>query len=597
MRPNAALLVLACITSSALAQTPDSASRQLRETLDAIQAYADHEDPMQAIQHGRPAEAGRIRDDSLAASRRRNEEANRQLAALRAIDHAALSESERLDAELIERDLAMGVDGFAFGGHLLVVGPLGGPQQSIPQMTEQMPFARADDLRAHLSRLRLVPGELAHARETLEEGLRRGVTPPRAILPGVVPQFDAVIAGRLQPLREPFARAYPDLDPAQAAALKAEGDAACDAILASLASLRDFLRDTYVPGARDSIACVDLPQGKAWYAHALRVQTTTDRSPQEIHEIGQSEVKRIRAEMLQVIRRTDWFAADAARAKLGDDELFAAFVKFLRTDPRFYFAKPEQLLAGYRDIAKRIDAHLPELFGTLPRLTYGVREIPRFMAPSQTTAYYQPGSLKAGNCGWFYANTYALDQRPKYEMVPLTLHEAVPGHHLQIAIAQELPERHSLRQEMGFNAFVEGWALYSERLGIEMGLYADPYDDFGRLLYEMWRSCRLVVDTGMHALGWSRQQAIDFMKANTALSELNIEREVDRYIGWPGQACGYKLGELCIRGLRAKAERRLGARFSLRAFHDAVLGEGALPLAVLESRMKRWIEAQAAALR
>ena len=597
MHRLAAAALAALLASSSLAQTPDSASSRLRGVLDEIQAFNDREDPVQAIQRGRPGDAGRIRDESAAAIERRNEAAKRQLAALQAIDHAALTETERLDAELIERDLAMGIEGFRFGGHLLVLGPLGGPQQSIPQMSEQMPFARAADLRAHLARLRLVPGELAHERELLQEGLRRGITPPRAILSGVVPQFDAVIAGRLQPLREPFARGYADLDATQAAALQAEGDAACDAILASLASLRDFLRDTYVPGARESIACLALPQGKAWYAHALKVQTTTDRTPEEIHALGQSEVRRIKAEMMQVIRRTDWFAAEPTRASLPDDALFAAFVQWLRTDARFYFTRPEQLLAAYRDVAKRIDAHLPELFGTLPRLPYGVREIPRFMAPSQTTAYYQPGSLKAGNCGWFYANTYALDQRPKYEMVPLTLHEAVPGHHLQIALAQELPERHPLRQEMGFNAFVEGWALYSERLGIEMGLYADPYDDFGRLLYEMWRSCRLVVDTGMHALGWSRQQAIDFMKANTALSELNIEREVDRYIGWPGQACGYKLGELCIRGLRERAERRLGASFSLRAFHDAVLGEGALPLAVLEARMDRWIEAQAAAIR
>ncbi len=590
-------LIAALVTSVALAQSPAPASRQLREALDQIQAFGDREDPMQAIQRGRPADAGRIRDESLAAAARRQQEAIRQLAMLRAIDHAALSESERLDAELVERDLAMGIEGFGFGGHLLVLGPLGGPQQSIPQMTEQMPFAKGDDLRAHLSRLKQVPQELTHQRQLLEEGLRRGVTPPKAILAGVVPQFDAVLAGRLQPLREPFARTYADLDAAQAADLRAQGDAACDAILVSLAGLRDWLREAYVPGARDSIACLSLPDGKAWYAHALKVQTTTDRTPEEIHALGLSEVRRIRAEMLQVIRRTDWFAGDPARAALGDDALFAAFVRYLRTDPRFYFTQPEALLAAYRDVAKRIDAHLPELFGTLPRLTYGVREIPRFMAPSQTTAYYQPGSLKAGNCGWFYANTFALDQRPRYEMVPLTLHEAVPGHHLQISIAQELPERHPLRQDMGFNAFVEGWALYSERLGMEMGLYADPYDDFGRLLYEMWRSCRLVVDTGMHALGWSRPQAIDFMKANTALSELNIEREVDRYIGWPGQACGYKLGELCIRGLRQEAERRLGARFSLRAFHDAVLGEGALPLAVLEARMRRWIDAQSAALR
>ncbi len=594
MRNIACLAALALL---ALAPTQTPTPPSLQQAFDAIQAFRDREDPMEAISKGRPAEAGRIMDLSLAAIERRLEETKALLATLRAVDKGNLSERDRLDAELIERDLAMEIEGHGFGGHLLVLGPLGGPQQSVPQMNEQMPFARADDLRAHLSRMRAVPQSLRNQQTLLAEGLRRGITPPKAILGGIVPQFDAVIAGGLPTLREPFERTYPDLTAEQATSLRTEGAAAADAIVAQLVTMRDFVRETYVPGARDSIACLALPQGRAWYAFRLREQTTTDLTPEAIHEIGLGEVRRIRAEMLTVIRRTDWFASDPSRAAMKDDDLFASFVKYLRTDPRFYHRSAEDLLAGYRELSKRIDAFLPSLFETLPRLPYGVREIPRFMAPTQTTAYYQPGSLKAGNPGWFYANTFALDQRPRYEMVPLTLHEAVPGHHLQVALSQELPDRHPLRRDQGFNAFVEGWALYAERLGIEMGLYQDPYDDFGRLLYEMWRSCRLVVDTGMHALGWSRQQAIDFMKTNTALSELNIEREVDRYIGWPGQACGYKLGELCIRRLREKAERRLGAGFDLRAFHDAVLGEGSLPLAVLESRMDRWIEARANALK
>jgi prolyl oligopeptidase len=300
--------------------------------------------------------------------------------------------------------------------------------------------------------------------------------------------------------------------------------------------------------------------------------------------------------MLSVIRRTDWFAADAARAKIADDALFDAFVGCLRTDPRFYAKGEEELLARYRDTCKRIDAKLPALFGTLPRNPYGVRAVPKFMAPTQTTAYYMPGSLRAGNPGWFYANTHALEQRPLYEMVPLSLHEAVPGHHLQISIAQELPDQPEFRRDMHFTAFVEGWALYAERLGIEMGFFEnDPYSDFGRLTYEMWRSTRLVVDTGIHAFGWSKERAMDFMKRNTALSELNIEREVDRYIDWPGQACGYKIGELRIRAMRAKAEGELGASFDVRAFHDAVLGAGAIPLDVLALRIDAWIVARKAA--
>jgi uncharacterized protein (DUF885 family) len=590
------IMVLAIALPVAASEPPAAdAAAQLRACFDAIQAFRDAEFPMDALANGRPCDPSTITDMSLEGFERRHRRTQALLAELETVDLASLDARDRLDAEVIRRDLAMEVAGHRFGGFLLLVGPLGGPQQSVPQMTDRVPMARVEDVRHHLARLRAVPASLQAQRALLQEGVRRGITPPKAILPGVVPQFDAVIQGRLQALREPFGRAWTGLSPTEQAALQRDGDAAVDAVVAELEVLRDFVRDTYIPACRDAIACVDLPDGRAWYDHRLREMTTTELDASAIHHIGLSEVERIRGEMLAVIRRTDWFAADGARASLPDDALFADFVAYLRSDPRFYHTSAEALLAGYRDLAKRIDAFMPTLFRRLPQLPYGVREIPRFMAPSQTTAYYMSGSLDAGNPGWFYANTYALDQRPRYEMVPLTLHEAVPGHHLQIALSQEMPDRHPLRRDLFFTAFVEGWALYAERLGIEMGLFQEPYDDFGRLLYEMWRSCRLVVDTGMHALGWSRQQAIDFMKSNTALSELNIEREVDRYIGWPGQACAYKMGELCIRQLRQEAEARLGTRFDLRAFHDAVLGEGALPLLVLEERMRRWIDAQARA--
>ena len=405
-------------------------------------------------------------------------------------------------------------------------------------------------------------------------------------------QFDAVLKGNLEQLRVPFAR-MPDAIPAtRQEELRKELAAAIPPILIALGEMRAYLITTYLPACRDSVGASELPDGRAWYEHSLKAHTTTAMTAQEIHDTGLAEVARIRAEMLQVIRRTDWFAAEPTRAGLGDDALFAAFVGYLRTDPRFYAKTEEQLLQHYRDVCKRIDANLPALFGTLPRNTYGVHAVPKFMAPTQTTAYYQPGSLRAGNPGWFCANTYALEQRPLYEAIPLSLHEAVPGHHLQISIAQELPDQPEFRRNMHVTAFVEGWALYAERLGIEMGFFKDdPYSDFGRLTYEMWRSCRLVVDTGIHAFGWGRDRAIEFMKRNTALSELNITREVDRYIDWPGQATGYKIGELRIRAMRATAERELGARFDLRAFHDVVLGAGAIPLDVLAARVDAWVAA------
>ena len=354
--------------------------------------------------------------------------------------------------------------------------------------------------------------------------------------------------------------------------------------------LGDFVVNEYLPKARKTTAAFDLPDGEAYYAHQLRVMTTTDMSAREIHQLGLTEVKRIKAEMLEVIRNTDFMERNPAAREQSDEALFKRFIQYLRKDSRFYYDDPEALLRGYRDICKQVDPWLPKLFKTLPRLSYGVKAIPDFMAPNQTTAYYSSGDIRNAEPGWFYANTYALDQRPRYEMIALALHEAVPGHHFQISIAQELEGLPQFRKDAYFTAFGEGWALYAERLGIEMGLYSDPYDDFGRLLYEMWRACRLVVDTGMHAFYWSRGRGIQFMKSNTALSELNIENEIDRYLSWPGQACAYKIGELKIRELRERAEREMGRAFRLRHFHDELLGAGALPLMILEQRIDAYIE-------
>jgi len=320
-----------------------------------------------------------------------------------------------------------------------------------------------------------------------------------------------------------------------------------------------------------------LPNGKAWYAFRARTSTTTDMTPQQIHELGLAEVKRIRAEMDQVIKGT------------GFKGTFEEFCHFLRTDPKFYYSDADSLLRGYRDICKRADPELAHLFGKLPRLPYGVKEVPAFAEKSQTTAYYQPGSPSAGRPGWYFANTYALETRPKWEMEALSLHESVPGHHLQIAIAQELENAPEFRKHGGYTAFVEGWGLYSESLGTEMGFYKDPYMKFGQLTYEIWRAIRLVVDTGMHSMGWSRQQAIDYFIANSSKNEHDITVEIDRYIVWPGQALAYKIGELKLKELRAYAARELGEKFDVREFHDQVLGSGALPMDVLEKRIKDWV--------
>jgi uncharacterized protein (DUF885 family) len=350
-----------------------------------------------------------------------------------------------------------------------------------------------------------------------------------------------------------------------------------DDVMPALRKLQKFWNDEYYPKTRESIAWTALPQGKEWYEHRVRVMTTTDLTADQIHELGQSEVKRIRAEM------------ETIKNESGFKGTLAEFFHFLRTDPQFYYTTREDLLRAYRDIAKRIDPELTRLFGKLPRTPYGVIPVPAYAEKTTTTAYYNAGSPEGNRPGYFYANLYDLGSRPKWEMEALTLHEAVPGHHLQISIAQELENVPRFRRFGGTTAFVEGWGLYAESLGPELGMYKDPYSRFGQLTYEMWRAVRLVVDTGMHAKGWTRQQAIDFFVSNSSKPLHDIEVEIDRYISWPAQALAYKIGELKMKELRAKAEKELGDKFSVRAFHDALLGDGPLPLAVLEARMNGWM--------
>ena len=545
--------------------------------------------PESALRRGVETYAGELTDTSLAGVRRRNAALAGFLEELRAIDASALSAADRLDHGLLERELATSVDGFRFRDWMMPVSGRWGPHQVFAQMGELGTFADLDDYDAYVRRLAGVPGSILGSIEVMRAGIADGIVPPKVTVGSVPEQIRAVRLGIGEMLRKPFASLPNAIGPEDRARLLAGFEAAVPPIERALEEFEAFFRTEYLPACRESIGASEMPDGAAWYAHQLRAHTTTALGAKEIHEIGLAEVARIRAEMLAVIARTDWSAADPARAALPEDERFAAFVAYLRTDPRFYCSSAEELLSRYRELCKRIDPKLPALFGTCPRLTYGIREIPRFMAAAQTTAYYQPGSPERGEPGWFYANTYALDQRPTYEFVPLSLHEAVPGHHFQIALAQELEGVRDFRKDLDSTAFVEGWALYAERLGIEMGLYADPYDDFGRLLYEMWRSCRLVVDTGIHAFGWSRDRAIEFMRRNTALSELNVVNEVDRYVGWPGQACGYKIGELAIRRLRSEAESALGPAFDLRRFHDVLLLSGPLPIDVLETKVRAWV--------
>jgi uncharacterized protein (DUF885 family) len=343
---------------------------------------------------------------------------------------------------------------------------------------------------------------------------------------------------------------------------------------------RAFMADEYVPHTRDTIGASALPHGRDFYRHRVRMFTTTDLTPDEVHQLGLAEVKRIRVEMEQVMADVEF------------DGDFAEFLKYLREEPRFYAETPAELMKEVAFILKEIDGQLPSLFGKLPRMSYGIREVPDYVAPRTTAAYYWPPNGDGTKAGFYYVNTYNLKSRPFYNLEALSFHEAVPGHHLQLALQQELEGVPPFRRFSDFTAFVEGWALYAERLGLEAGFYQDPYSNFGRLTMEMWRACRLVVDSGMHYFGWTREQAIKLLAENTALAMHDIESEVDRYIAWPGQALAYKVGELKIRELRKLAEDQLGTRFDIREFHDVVLASGAVPLDIFEANVKAWLAAK-----
>ncbi|MCO5165371.1 MAG: DUF885 domain-containing protein [Planctomycetes bacterium] len=513
-----------------------------------------------------------------------------RLEAARAVDLEALAPANRVSAELLLHELERRLAAGRFREWLTPLTQVNGPQQSLPQLPERLSFTTRADREAWAARLEAIPGHLAQVVANMRRGLEDGVTPPRLVLARAAEQCRAQATGASEDhaLFAPFRGLGAD------DALRARAARATAAAMEAFGRLAAFVDDEYVPACREALAATSRPDGEDYYAYCLQEHSTLPLAAEEIHAIGLREVARIKAEMHEVIGR----AGVELPPGLEGDARLRAFVERLRADPRSYCRTADELLARYRDVAKRVDPELPRLFGRLPRNTYGVRAMPDFIAPSAPTAYYYSGSLDNGTPGWFVANTHRLDQRPTYEMVPLTLHEAVPGHHLQIALAQEMTDLPRWRTLLGYTAYVEGWALYAERLGLEMGppgsrgLYADPIDDFGRLSYEMWRALRLVVDTGLHALGWTRQRAVDYMLANSALTPENVEREVDRYVAWPGQAVAYKLGELTIRDLRRRAEERLGDRFDLRAFHDVVLGEGAVPLGVLERMVERWIDGQ-----
>lgn len=581
MRKFAVATVL-LLTSGTWAQ-PDS--ERFHALLEADWEYVLEHAPEFATYVGDPRYNDRWNDYSLEAVERWEAHDREVMRQLEAIDRDALNEADRLNYDLFRYNREMAIAGHRFPEEYLPVNQLWGVQQNIAETVNRMPRQTVKQYEDILGRMRSADEPIEQTIERMRRGLERGLTPPAIALRDVPAQIRAQIVESPEdsPIFRPFEEFPASIDePDRERLRQAAREAIAETIVPAYEKLLAFFVDHYLPNARESIALSALPDGEAWYRHRVRDMTTTGLSPEDIHELGLREVERIRAEMDALIEQT------------GFEGSFSDFTEFVQTDPRFYFDDEEALLVAYRDIAKRLDPELPKLFGTLPRNPYGVRPVPEYAEKSQTTAYYMPGSPQAGRAGYFYANTYALDTRPKWEMEALTAHEAVPGHHLQISIAQELPDVPNFRRWGGYTAFVEGWGLYAESLGEELGLYEDPYSKYGQLTYEMWRAIRLVVDTGMHAKGWSRQQAIDFFAANSSKQLHDITVEIDRYIVRPGQALAYKLGELKFKALRARAKSELGEAFDVRAFHDALLENGALPLHLVEAHIEQWIAQQQA---
>lgn len=539
-----------------------------------------HEHPETASELGDGRYDDRWDDHSRGAIAAIEEGDREALQRLHGIDRNALDDGQKLDYDTFEWLQAQAVERQKFREYLRPMNHKAGPQLA-DQIVEVLPFRTEGDFRNYVLRLEKLPARIGQDIELMRQGLDAGSTPPRVLIERVPGQLDRQIVADADdsPFMRPFLHPQGPVGDAAMQALRGRARSALrDSVIPAYRELRRFVVETYLPGCRASIAASDLPDGRAYYEFLVRDQTTTTLSVDQIHEIGLREVARLRK------------ALEASKSRIGYPGSLADFYRELRSNPKFFYSSPDELLQAYRALAKRIDPELTRVFRTIPRLPYGVRPVPDVSAPDTTTAYYQPGADDGSRPGYYYVNLYRPESRPRWEMVPLTLHEAVPGHHFQFARALELPGAPKFRKNAYFVAYGEGWALYAEQLGYDMGLYADPYDEFGQLTYEMWRAVRLVVDTGIHARGWTREQAIAYFKDNAAKTELDIVNEIDRYIGDPGQALAYKIGQMKIAELRERARAALGARFDLRDFDDAVLDVGSVPLTALERHMQAWIE-------
>lgn len=585
LRPMAMTLLALSATVPALAQINASADESLRILFSDEWANRMRDDPLYATQSGVRDYDDRLPSVTPADYARRDQQDAEYARRLAEVPRAALTPADRVSYDIFDFEIRNRRALSPYKSWRIPLTSDEGFHIEVTRMAKGIAMRNARDYENYIARLRAVPAYFEQEEANMRAGMTAGFTLPAAILPGIISVLDGQQYKSVEttPFYEPFTH-YPDtVDAAERTRLTADGRAAIETgVIPAYRKLRSFFVEQYQPAARKTVGASELPQGKAYYAALVRFFTNLDVTPEQVHEIGLKEVARIHAEMLEQMRQA---------AFQGE---FPEFLKFLRTDPKFYAHSPDELLKDASYIAKQIDGLLPGYFGKLPRMPYSVQPVPADLAPNYTGGRYSPPPIGGTTGGEFWVNTYQLEKRPLYSLTALALHEAVPGHHLQISLGRELTDVPAFRLDFYSHAFGEGWGLYSEKLGEEMGIYKTPYDHFGRLSYEMWRACRLVVDTGMHALGWSRERARAYLAENTALADQEVRTETDRYIAWPGQALAYKMGELKIIELRARAKQALGARFDVRTFHDAVMLNGSVPLPVLERQIDEYIATNAA---
>ncbi len=565
--------------SSALAQDAQT-TKALHDLFTREWDYDLRESPTRASQLGDRRWNDRWSDISLEAIKRRHNHERQVLTELEKIDRSKLARSEQLNYDLFRKASEQAIEEFQYRWYLVPLNQRGGIQ-SQNELADSLRFTTVKDYEDWIARLKTFPTFMDQTIALMREGIRAKMLLPEVIMQRIPAQIDRQIFNNADqsPFYKPFKRFPSSVPVADQERLMKEALATIGSdIIPSYRNFKKFFTEEYLPASFKEVGAWQMPEGGAMYAFLVRKYTTTNTTPEEVHARGLSEVKRIRAAMQEVMNQ------------VGFKGTLSEFFAFLRTDKRFYYNTPEELFAAYQAISKRIDPHLVKVFKTLPRMPYGVEPIPSAIAPDTTTAYYRQPAADGSRAGTYFVNLFQPLSRPKWEMMALSLHEAVPGHHLQIALAQEQGDIPNFRRYGGYTAFVEGWGLYAESLGEDMGLYDDPYAKFGQLAYEMWRAVRLVVDTGIHQMHWTRKQAIDYFMENCPKQELDIINEIDRYIAWPGQALAYKTGELKIKELRERSSRELGTRFDVREFHEVVLGSGAVPLDILERNVVEWIE-------